>query len=78
MKIGSKKCRKGTHRLPSYIIGNTIDETNFRYKLLLTDRKVLRFRKTFANNSSANINSSKTQVSINNGITWISLHNYEI
>ena len=37
--------------------------TNFLHKLLLTDIQVLRFRKTFANSSSANINLSKTQLS---------------
>ena len=36
------------------MIGNSNDETNFQYKLLLTNTQVLRFRKAFANNSSAN------------------------
>ena len=39
------------------------NETNFPYKLLLSDRKVSRLYKAFANNSSANINWSKTRVS---------------
>ena len=43
--------------------GNSIDKTNFPHKLLLTDRQVPRLREAFANNSSANINLSKTQMS---------------
>ena len=46
--------------LSSNVIGVSNDETNFRHKLLLTDAQVSRFRKTFANNSSANITLSKT------------------
>ena len=38
-------------------------ELIFPRKLLLTNRQVSRFRKAFANNSSANINSSKNQLS---------------
>ena len=47
-------------RLSSNIIGN--NETNFPHKLLLTDRKVSNIRKAFANNSSAAIKLSKTQL----------------
>ena len=43
------------------MIGN--NETNFPHKLLLTERQVLSLRKSFANNSSANIKLSKTQLS---------------
>ena len=43
--------------------GDSNDETNCRYKLLLTDRQVLRLCKAFANNSAANIKLSKTQLS---------------
>ena len=48
-------------RLLSNIIGS--DETNFPHKLLLTDRQVLSVQKPFANNSSADIKLSKTQLS---------------
>ena len=48
-------------RLSSNIIGD--NETNFPHKLLLTDRQVSSFRKSFANNSSAEIKLSKTQLS---------------
>ena len=44
-------------RLSSNIIGD--NETNFPHKLLLTDRKVLSLRKSFTNNSSADIKLSK-------------------
>ena len=47
------------------MIGNLNDETNFPYKLLLTNRvaKVANLRKAFANKSSTDIKLSKTQLS---------------
>ena len=45
------------------MIGDSNDETNFRYKILLTDRQVTRLCKDSANNSSANIKLSKTHLS---------------
>ena len=39
------------------------DEANFPHKLLLTDRQVSKLYKSFANNSSANVKLSKTQLS---------------
>ena len=47
-------------RLSSNMIGNSDDETNFPYKLLLNNRQVENLRKTFENNLSANIKLSKT------------------
>ena len=47
-------------------VGNPGDfnrETNFLHKLLLTNRQVLRLRKTFANKPSSNIKWSKTKLS---------------
>ena len=41
--------------LPSNMIGSSDDETNFPYKLLLTNRQVSNLRKAFANNSSTDI-----------------------
>ena len=41
------------------MIGDSIDKTNFPHKLLLTDRQVSSIRKTFSNNSSANVNFQK-------------------
>ena len=48
-------------RLSSNMIGD--NETDFPHKLLLTNRQVSNLRKTFANNSSADIKLSKTQLS---------------
>ena len=48
-------------RLSSNIIGD--NETNFPHNLLLTDRQVSNIRKAFADNSSADIKLSKTQLS---------------
>ena len=50
-------------RLPSNMMGNFDNETNFPYKLLLTDIQVANLRKAFANNFSVNIKLSKTQLS---------------
>ena len=48
-------------RLSSNMIGD--NEINFPHKLLLTNRQVSNLRKAFANNSSADIKLSKTQLS---------------
>ena len=48
-------------RLSSNMIGD--NETNFPHELLLTDRQISSLRKSFANNSSADIKLSKTQLS---------------
>ena len=45
------------------MISNSDDDTNFPHKLLLTNRQAANLRKAFANNSSANIRLSKTQLS---------------
>ena len=45
------------------MIGSSNDETNFPHKLLLTDTQVSKIRKAFANDSSANVKFSKTQLS---------------
>ena len=50
-------------RLSSNMIGDSNDESNFPHKLLLTNRQVLNIRKAFANNTSADIKFSKTQLS---------------
>ena len=50
-------------RFSSNRIGNSDNETNFLYKLLLINGKVPNLRKVFANNSSTAIKSSKTQLS---------------
>ena len=50
-------------RISPNMIGDSNDETNFPHELLLTDRQVSSTRKAFANNSSADIKFSKTQLS---------------
>ena len=50
-------------RLSSNMIGNSVDETNFLHKLLLTNRQVGNLRKAFANYLSTDIKLSKTQIS---------------
>ena len=49
-------------RLSSNMIGN--NDTNFPHRLLLTDRQISSLRESFANNSSADIKLSKTQLSM--------------
>ena len=53
---------KVTLNLSSNVVDDSIGETNFPHRLLLTNTLVSRLRKTFANNSSANIKLSKTQL----------------
>ena len=50
-------------RLSPNMIGDSNDEANFLHELLLTDRQVSSICKAFANNSSADIKFSKTQLS---------------
>ena len=45
------------------MIGNSNDKANFLHKLLLTNRQVANLGKAFANNSSADTELSKTQLS---------------
>ena len=51
-----------TLNLSSNMVGDSNDKNNFPHELLLTNTQVSRFRKSFANNSSANIKLSKTQL----------------
>ena len=50
-------------RLSPNMTGDFNDEANFPHKLLLTNRQVLSIHKAFADNFSADINFSKTQLS---------------
>ena len=52
-----------TLTLSSNVIGDSNGKTSFPHKLLLTDRRVSRLGKAFANNSSTNIKLSKTSLS---------------
>ena len=51
-----------TENLSSNIIGDSDDGNNFPHELLLSNTQVSRLCKAFANNSSANIKLSKTQL----------------
>ena len=55
LKSGIKNGTEVTLNLLSIGIGDSNNETNFPHKLLLTNAKVLKLRKAFANGSSANI-----------------------
>ena len=62
LKSGIKNGTEVTLNLSSNVIGNSNDEYNFPHKLLLTKTQVLKLSKAFANNTSANIKLSKTQL----------------
>ena len=49
-------------RLSSNMIGNSDDKSNFPHELFLTNRQVASLCKAFANNLSANMKLSKTQL----------------
>ena len=50
-------------RLSPNMIGNSDDETNFSYKLFLTNRQVANLGKDFAKHTSTDTKLSKTQLS---------------
>ena len=58
-----------TLNLSSNLIESSNGETNFPYKLFLTNTQVSKICKAFANGSSANIKCSKTQFWYNQGDT---------
>ena len=60
LKSGTKNEIQTVLRLPSNIIGNSNDETNFLHKLLSTSKQVAKLHKAFANNLSVNIELSET------------------
>ena len=62
LKSGIENGTEVTLQLSSNVIGNSNDETIFAHRLLLTNIQVLRLCKLFANNSSANIKLSRTQL----------------
>ena len=49
-------------KISSNVVGDSNDENNFPHKLLLTNTQVSNFPKAFANNRSANIRLSKTEL----------------
>ena len=62
LKSAIKNGTKVTLNLSSNVAGDSNHENNFSHKLLLTNTQVWKFCKAFANNSSANIKLSKTQL----------------
>ena len=62
LKSGIKYYTEVTLKLLSNVVGDYIDENNFPYKMLLTNTQISKLRKAFANGSSANIKSLKTQL----------------
>ena len=63
LKSGRNKGLGVTLNLSSNVISDSNDKTNIPHKLLLTDTQVLRIYQAFANNASANIKLSRTQLS---------------
>ena len=63
LKSGIKNDTELTLNLSSNMIGDSCEEIDLLHKLLLTDAKDSRLRKSFANGSSANIKFSKTHLS---------------
>ena len=62
LKLGIKNGTEVTLKVSSNVVGDSNDENNFSHKLLLSNTQISRIRKAFANNSSANIKLSKTQL----------------
>ena len=62
LKSGIKDGTEVTLNLSPNVIGNCDDNNSSLHTLLLTNAQVLRHHKDFANNSSANIKSSKPQL----------------
>ena len=62
LKLGIKNNTEVTLKISSNAVGDSNDENNFFYILLLTNTKVSKLRKAFVNNSSANIKLSNTQL----------------
>ena len=62
LKSAMKAGTEATLNLSFNIMDDSNDENNFPLKLLSTNTQVSKLRKAFANNSSANIKLSKTQL----------------
>ena len=62
LKPGIKNNTEVTLKISSNVVGDSNDENNFPHKFLLTNTKVPKLRKAFADGSSANIKLLKTQL----------------
>ena len=61
-EIWKKNGAEVTLKVSSNVASDSNDENNFPHKLVLTNTQVSKLRKALANNYSANINLSKTQL----------------
>ena len=59
LKSGIKNGTEVTLKLSSIFFGDSNNENNFPHKLLFTNTQVLRLRRDFSNNCSANVKLSK-------------------
>ena len=62
LKYGIKNGTEVSLKISSNVTGDSNDQNNFPYKLLLTNAQVSRLRKSFVNNSSVNTKLSKIQL----------------
>ena len=62
LKSGIKNDAEATLKILSNVVSDSNEENILPHNLLLTNRQVSKLRKAFVNNSSANIQSSKTQL----------------
>ena len=62
LKSETKNGTKVVLKISSNVVGDSNDENNFLHSLLLTNTQVSTPRKAFANDSSANMKLSKTQL----------------
>ena len=62
LKYGIKNGTEVSLKISTNVAGDSNDQNNFPYKLLLTNAQVSRLRKSFANNSSVNTKLSKIQL----------------
>ena len=62
LKSELKNATEVTLKLSLKVVGDSNDENNFLHKLLSTNTQVSKLRKASANNSSANLKLSKTQL----------------
>ena len=62
LKSGIKKRTEVTLKSSSNVVGDSNDENNFPHKILLTNTKVSKLRKAFANNSPANLKLQETHL----------------
>ena len=64
LKSGIKNGTEVILKISSNVVrdSSVVDENNFPHRLLLTNTQVSRLHKAFANDSSANVKLSKTQL----------------